>query len=161
MELKVFCAGGTIDKIYYDALSDYQIGDPQVAAIMQESNVQFEYAIESVLKKDSLEMNDEDRQAILDQVRAEPCRNILITHGTDTMVKTAQVLEQVTDKTIVLVGSMQPARFKDSDATFNIGFAVAAARLLPVGVYIAMNGNVLPANEATKNRAAGVFELQG
>lgn len=161
MELKVFCAGGTIDKIYYDALSDYQIGDPQVDAIMQESNVQFEYAIESVLKKDSLEMNDEDRQAILDRVRAEPCRNILITHGTDTMAKTAQVLEQVTDKTIVLVGSMQPARFKDSDATFNIGFAVAAARLLPAGIYIAMNGNVLPGNEATKNRTAGVFELQG
>lgn len=158
VDLKVFCAGGTIDKVYYDALSDYQIGEPQVEWILQQSGVSFDYEIESVIKKDSLEMDDADRALMKEKVGADACKHILITHGTDTMVNTAQALQEIKDKTIVLVGAMQPARFRDSDAIFNVGFAAAAARLLPAGIYVAMNGNVFDADEVRKNRAAGKFE---
>ena len=158
MDLKIFCTGGTFDKIYYDALSDYQIGEPQIQWILQQANVSFSYNIESILKKDSLEIDDEDRQHIVSKVSCEPCKNILVTHGTDTMAATAQALQSVGDKTIVLVGAMQPARFRDSDAIFNVGFASAAAILQPPGIYIAMNGNLFPADQVQKNRAAGVFE---
>lgn len=159
-ELKIFCAGGTIDKVYYDALSDYQIGDPQVEWILAQSGVNFSYEIESVIKKDSLEMDDQDRALMAKKVASDPCNKILITHGTDTMVDTAQVIQEagIRDKTIVFVGAMQPARFRDSDALFNVGFAIAALQTLGEGVYIAMSGHVFPADEVRKNRDAGVFE---
>ncbi len=158
MKLKILCTGGTFDKVYYDALSDYQIGDPQVEWILKQANVNFDYEIESILKKDSLEISDADRTDIVASVESEKCKHIVITHGTDTMVETAQALKEIVDKTIVLVGAMQPARFKDSDAIFNTGFAVAAACVLPPSVYIAMNGQLFSADEVKKNRDKGRFE---
>lgn len=159
-DLKIYCAGGTIDKVYYDALSDYQIGDPQVEWILAQSGVDFSYAIESVVKKDSLEMDDQDRAIMAEKVSHDPCKKILITHGTDTMIDTAQTLQKagIPGKTIVFVGAMQPARFRDSDAMFNIGFAVAALQTLNEGVYIAMSGQVFSADQVRKNRDAGKFE---
>lgn len=159
-DLKIFCAGGTIDKIYYDALSDYQIGDPQIEWILAQSGVNFSYEIESVIRKDSLEMDDQDRALMAKKISQDPCTKILITHGTDTMVDTAQAIQDagICDKTIVFVGAMQPARFRDSDAMFNVGFAIAALQTLSEGVYIAMSGHVFPADEVRKNRDAGVFE---
>ena len=158
MDVKIICTGGTIDKVYYDALSDYQIGDPQVEWILQQSRIDLSYEIQSVLKKDSLEITDADRAEIVKHVAGEPCNKILITHGTDTMVDTAQALKSIQDKTIVLVGAMQPARFRDTDAIFNIGFALAAVKLLSPGIYIAMSGHVFDADEVRKNRDAGKFE---
>ena len=160
MKLKILCTGGTFDKVYYDALSDYQIGDPQVEWILKQANTSIDYQIESIVKKDSLDLTDDDRQHILEKVQAESCTHIVITHGTDTMVDTAQALNDVTDKTVVLVGAMQPARFKDTDAIFNTGFAVAAATLLSPGIYIAMNGQIFSADEVRKNRNAGRFEAK-
>ena len=160
MDLKIFCTGGTFDKIYFDALSDYQIGEPQIEWIMTQANVDFDYAIESILKKDSLEISEQDRAEIVTAVTADNCERIIIIHGTDTMPETATALQGLTDKTIVLVGAMQPARFRDSDALFNSGFAVAAARLLQVGVYIAMNGQIFNADQVQKNREAGLFEAK-
>jgi L-asparaginase len=160
MKLKILCTGGTFDKVYYDALSDYQIGEPQVEWILNQANTTIDYKIESILKKDSLDITDADRQHILEKVRGETSEHIVITHGTDTMVETAQALNEVTGKTIVLVGAMQPARFKDSDAIFNTGFAVAAATLLSPGIYIAMNGQIFSADEVRKNRDAGRFEAK-
>ena len=158
MDLKILCTGGTFDKVYYDALSDYQIGEPQVEWILKQADVNFSYEIESILKKDSLEITNQDREHIVEKVKAESCNKIVITHGTDTMVDTAQALKGVTDKTVVLVGAMQPARFKDSDATYNIGFATSAASILPPGIYIAMNGQLFDADEVKKNRDEGRFE---
>tara|TARA_R110002074_G_scaffold370964_2_gene545958 strand:+ start:184 stop:666 length:483 start_codon:yes stop_codon:yes gene_type:complete len=158
MDLKIFCTGGTFDKVYYDALSDYQIGEPQVEWILKQAGVNFSYEIESILKKDSLEITDEDREHIVAKVKAESCNKIVITHGTDTMVETAQALKAVGDKTVVLVGAMLPARFKDSDATYNVGFATSAASVLSAGIYIAMNGQLFNADEVKKNRDAGRFE---
>ena len=160
MDIKIFCTGGTFDKIYFDALSDYQIGEPQIEWIMTQANVDFDYAIESILKKDSLEISEQDRAEIVTAVTADDCERIIITHGTDTMPETATALQGITDKTIVLVGAMQPARFRDSDALFNSGFAVAAARLLPHGVYVAMNGQIFNADQVQKNREAGLFETK-
>ena len=127
---------------------------------MKQANVDFDYTIESILKKDSLEISDEDRALIIAAVSADDCQRIIITHGTDTMPQTARALQSVTDKTIVLLGAMQPARFRDSDALFNSGFAVAAAKLLPAGVYVAMNGQVFNADQVQKNREAGIFEAK-
>ena len=158
VDIKILCTGGTFDKIYYDALSDYQIGEPQVGWILEQAGVNFSYEIESILKKDSLDITDQDREHIVAKVKAQSCNKIVITHGTDTMVKTAQTLKTVTDKTIVLVGAMQPARFRDSDALYNVGFATSAVSILPSGIYIAMNGQLFDADEVKKNRDAGRFE---
>ena len=110
------------------------------------------------MKKDSLDITDEDRASIVANVRGQTCQRIVMTHGTDTMVDTAQALKEFSDKTIVLVGAMQPARFRDSDAIYNIGFATAAASILGPGIYIAMNGQLFAADEVKKNRDAGRFE---
>ncbi len=157
-QVKIFCTGGTIDKVYFDALSDYQIGNPVVENILNEGLAKFSFAVDSILKKDSLEITDEDREQIFQHVAAESCENILITHGTDTMINTAQRLEEIKDKTIVLTGAMQPARFRNTDAIFNIGYAIAAAQHLPHGVYLAMNGQIFTPDSVQKNRAAAQFE---
>ena len=156
--LKVFCVGGTIDKVYFDAISAYQVGEPQVVAIFEGANVCFSYEIVPLMRKDSLEMTDDDRASLRDAVAQDPSDKILITHGTDTMVLTAEALADIPGKTIVLTGAMAPARFRDSDATFNIGFAVGALAALQSGTYVAMNGKVFPAGHVRKNREAGRFE---
>jgi L-asparaginase len=158
MDIKVFCTGGTFDKLYYDALSEYSIGEPQITSILEQANVTFTYEVESILKKDSLDITHEDREHIAAKVAGEECSHILIVHGTDTMTETARALWNITEKTIVLVGAMRPALFRDSDATFNSGFALAAVRLLPPGIYIAMNGQVFTADSVQKNRQQGRFE---
>jgi len=158
MQIKILTTGGTIDKVYYDALSDYRIGEPAVTELLAHAGVSCEYSIESLLRKDSLEMDAHDRTMIRDHIAADACRHIVITHGTDTMIETARVLQTLNDRTIVLTGAMQPARFRDSDAAFNLGGAVALAQTLPAGVYIFMNGRVFKPEQTIKNRAAGQFQ---
>lgn len=158
MFLKIFTTGGTIDKVYFDALSEFQIGEPTVGGILSDAGVSFDYAIESLMKKDSLEITDADRELIRTKVMASDARHILITHGTDTMAQTASVLSDLADKTIVLTGAMQPARFRDTDAIFNIGCAIGALQSQPAGVYLAMNGQVFEAGKVQKNRDAQRFE---
>lgn len=156
-KLHIFTTGGTIDKVYFDALSEFQVGTTALDAILKEANVAVDYDITSLMKKDSLELTDLDRTAIHAAVSASPASAILITHGTDTMADTARRLSDIEGKTIVLTGAMQPARLRSTDAIFNVGFAVAAARIQAAGVYIAMNGNLFPAATVRKDRAAGRF----
>ncbi len=157
--VKVFTTGGTIDKVYFDARSEYEVGEPQIVGILAEAGCAAPVRIETVFRKDSLDLTDEDRAALAARVAADPAERVLITHGTDTMVLTARRLQQAAaGKTIVLVGSLSPARFKASDAAFNIGYAMAAAQLLPPGVYIAMNGRIFDPAHVAKNRAANRFE---
>ena len=156
--IQIFTAGGTIDKVYFDANSKFEIGDSLLPELLAESNIHEGYAIRELMRKDSLELTDADRQTILAAVKASASQRILITHGTDTMAQTAEVLKSVADRTIVLTGAMQPARMRRSDATFNIGFAWAAVSLLPAGVYIAMNGEVFEAGSVRKNLEAQRFE---
>ncbi len=158
MKIRVIATGGTIDKVYFDAASTYDVGEPQVGPLFQEANVTFDYVVESVLQKDSLAMTDEDRKLIRERVQAAPETHLLITHGTDTMTQTAEWLSGIGDKVIVFTGSMLPARFRTSDALFNLGCAVGALQVLPPGVYIAMNGQIAPASSLRKNRALSRFE---
>lgn len=160
MKLRVLTTGGTIDKVYFDAASSYDVGDPQVDPLFKESNVTFEYVVEPVLRKDSLVMTDADRALIRERVVAAPEKLVLITHGTDTMVRTAEALEGIAEKVIVLTGSMLPARFRTSDAIFNLGCAVGAVQVLSPGIYIAMNGRISRADSVRKNRALSRFEAK-
>ncbi len=157
-DILIFTTGGTIDKVYFDAKSDFQVGEPQIAEILKTVNIAATYRVETLFRKDSLDLTDDDRAYIAERVRQTPCQNILITHGTDTMVDTAQSLQDAVDKTIVLVGSLTPARFKHTDAEFNIGFAIAAVQALRPGVYLAMNGRIFDPQKVRKNREMNRFE---
>ncbi len=158
MNVKIFTTGGTIDKIYFDAKNDYQIGEPEIDSLLTEANVTFDYTVKSLLRKDSLEMNEADRKLVHDAVAMESCSRILITHGTDTMIETAKSLLGIPDKIIVLTGSMQPARLRVSDAFFNVGCAVTAVQLLPAGVYVVMNGQIFDPRTSRKNVEKNCFE---
>ncbi|KRW81095.1 asparaginase domain-containing protein [Marinobacter sp. P4B1] len=158
MTIQILTTGGTIDKVYFDAISKFEIGDSLLPELLAESNIHEGYAIRELMRKDSLELTDDDRDGILEAVKQTEHSRIIITHGTDTMAQTAQVLKTLPDRTIVLTGAMQPARMRRTDAIFNIGFAWAAARLLPPGVYIAMNGEVFEAGAVRKNLEAQKFE---
>jgi L-asparaginase len=158
VKLKIFTAGGTIDKVYFDRKGQYEVGDPQAGSVLDRANVTIDFEIESILRQDSLNMTDKDRQLIFKAVASCPERNIVITHGTDTMIDTAALLHGITGKTIVMTGSMYPARFHESDAVFNLGCAVIAAQTLPPGVYIAMNGRIFDPLRARKNVALNRFE---
>lgn len=158
MFIQIFSTGGTLDKVYFDALSEYQIGEPIAAELLEQGRVGFGYAVESLIKKDSLELDDMDRALIHDKIKACPHERILITHGTDTMTVTAAGLADIDGKVIVLTGAMQPARFRDSDALFNLGLAIGALNTCQPGVYIAMSGRVFPADGVRKNLLAGRFE---
>lgn len=157
-QVQIFSCGGTIDKVYFDAKSEYEIGNPTISDIFRQANVGFEFSIEPVMRKDSLDMTDDDRKLIREKVSACDASLILVTHGTDTMPVTASALGGIEGKTIVLTGSMTPALFAVTDAEFNIGCAVGALLSKPPGVYIAMNGIVFAGDKVRKNREAGRFE---
>ena len=156
--ITILTAGGTIDKVYFDANSDFEIGDSLLPELLSEANIHDGYSLRELVRKDSLELSDDDRNLVVEAVNQTGSERILITHGTDTMTLTADALKGVTGKTIVLFGAMQPARMRRSDAVFNLGFAWAAVSLLPEGVYIAMNGEVFEAGAVRKNLQAKRFE---
>ena len=156
--LTIVTTGGTIDKIYFDDKSTFQIGAPQIGDILTSLGVAFTFDVIPLLRKDSLHIADSDRELIRRTIEAQPHRQVLVTHGTDTMVETAQVLQAIPGKVIVLTGALNPARFQGSDAVFNIGCAVGALQTLPDGVYIAMNGRVWDPGRVRKNRDANRFE---
>jgi L-asparaginase len=156
----VLTTGGTIDKQYFDAKSCYQITDSVITQLLTVARVTHPYVIEEVLRKDSLDLTDEDRIRIVTRVRQAPFSRIVITHGTDTMTLTARALAEFTDRTIVLTGAMSPARFTDSDAAFNLGMAFATAQMAPAGIYIAINGSVSLADRVMKDYERGGFVLK-
>jgi len=158
MRVLVLTTGGTIDKVYFDATSEYEVGEPTVPHVFREAGVTLDWRLEPLLRKDSLEMEDADRLAIRGACEAAEESRILVTHGTDTMSLTAEALTGVPGKTIVLTGALAPARFRVTDAIFNLGLALGAVQSLPEGVYLAMNGTVFEAGRVRKNREAGRFE---
>ena len=157
-KLLIITTGGTIDKIYFDDKSDYQVGEPQISQILHAMHVAFDFEVTALMRKDSLHIGDRERALIRATVEASDVDHILITHGTDSMKETAETLEGIDGKTIVLTGALNPARFKDSDAVFNIGCAIGAVQALEPGVYIAMNGKVWIPGEVRKNVRANRFE---
>lgn len=149
--IHIFCVGGTIDKIYFDAKSKYEVGAPAIGKMLAELPVHFDYTVTALMAKDSLDMSDTDRQHIAEAVEQSPHTKIIITHGTDTMPNTARALRHVADKTVVLTGALAPAIFRDSDAMFNVGCALACVQTAEPGVYIAMNGQVFDGNNVRKD----------
>lgn len=156
--LSIITTGGTIDKVYFDDKSTYEIGEPQIGKILEALGVAFTFDVLPALRKDSLHLDNADRDLLKRLIEAQPHRHVLVTHGTDTMVETAAVLADIKDKVIVMTGALNPARFQGSDAVFNIGCAVGAVQSLPDGVYIAMNGRIWNPAHVRKNRAANRFE---
>lgn len=159
MKVNVLTTGGTIDKIYFDALSDYKIGEPVIGELLTRIGVGFEFEVQSLMRKDSLELTDSDRQSITDAVESADSDHVLVTHGTDTMVATGQsILQRVPYKRVILTGALQPAAFRETDAVFNIGCALGALQSVNCGVYIAMNGQIFDVQHVRKNRAENRFE---
>ena len=156
--LKIITTGGTIDKLYFDDLSDYQIGKPIIGELLNTYHVGFDFEVVPLMKKDSIYLTDEDRALIRQVIEKSDEQHFLITHGTDTMVDTARFLSGIKDKTIVLTGALTPARFNATDAIFNIGCAVAAVQTQPAGVWVIMNGLVWDPEHVRKNRKANRFE---
>jgi L-asparaginase len=159
--LLIVTTGGTIDKVYFDDKSDYQVGEPQIGRILEELGVAFRFRVIPLIRKDSLHIGAADRELLRATIAAQDEDKVLITHGTDTMVETAKVLATIPGKTIVLTGALNPARFRGSDAEFNIGTAVGAVQSLPPGVYIAMNGRIWDPSKVRKNVDANRFEAAG
>ena len=157
-DLLIVTTGGTIDKVYFDAKSDYQVGDPQIGKILDDLGVAFRFHVIPLLRKDSLFIDGGDRALMRATIAAQSERCVLVTHGTDSMVETAKVLAGIPGKTIVLTGALNPARFEGSDAQFNIGCAVGAVQSLPEGAYIAMNGRIWSPDKVRKNVDANRFE---
>ena len=159
MTIKLLLTGGTIDKHYNESNGELHFVDSYISEILKLGRNHSEINIQQIMFKDSLEMDDNDRQIILKTCQQAPENKILITHGTDTMVETARVLaEPKLNKTVVLLGAMVPYVFKHTDATFNLGFALAAVQTLPHGVYITMNGQIFEWDSVRKNKELGVFE---
>jgi L-asparaginase len=153
----VLTTGGTIDKTYFDALSKYQVGESVVQRLLEIGRVTYPFRIIEVLRKDSLDLTAEDRETLRAKVAELPATRVVITHGSDTMTETARVMASIRDKTIVFTGSLSPARFSESDATFNLGMAFAIVQVAAPGVYIAMSGQVFRADKVRKDHDAGRF----
>lgn len=158
MFIRFVTTGGTIDKIYFDALSQFEVGESQVQHILAEGLVDFDFDVVPLMHKDSLEIDDADRRKLRDYIEKDDGSRYVVTHGTDSMPATAQVLSGLEGKTIVLTGALSPARFKTTDAVFNVGMAVAAVQVASPGVYIAMSGQLFEAGSVRKNRAENRFE---
>ena len=156
--IAIFTAGGTIDKVYFDAKGGYEVGASIVEQILIKGRVTDAISVVELLRKDSLEMSHADRAIIRDAIQSSVADHVIVTHGTDTMVDTAGVLKDIRLKTIVLTGALQPARLADSDAPFNLGMAIAAVQILLPGVYLVANGGVFAADRVRKNRDLNCFE---
>ena len=159
MTIKIYTTGGTIDKIYFDQKSEYHVGDPQVQGVLERANVVVDFEVAELFRKDSLDIEEADRQVIRKAVEKDPSSQVIITHGTDTMVTTAKALLGIPGKTIVLTGSMFPAQYRDSDSVFNLGCALIGVQTLPPGVYIAINGRIFDPEKAVKNVECNRFEV--
>jgi len=158
--IEVLTTGGTIDKIYFDAKSRFQIGESPIAELLREANLTIDVQVREVMRKDSLEMDDADRALICQAVTESAATQVVITHGTDTMVATGRALAGIPGKTVVLTGAMQPARFRATDALYNVAAALTAVQTLPPGVYIAMNGQIFDPQITRKNVARNCFERE-
>jgi L-asparaginase len=159
MAIRIFITGGTFDKEYNELNGQLYFKDTHMSDLLEMGRCKADVEIRTLMMVDSLEMTDEDRDLIVHQCNNCEEDKIIITHGTDTMADTANILaQQVTNKTVVLTGAMIPIKFGSSDGLFNLGSAMAFVQTLPAGVYVAMNGRYFHANNVRKNRQTGVFE---
>ena len=162
MTVRVFVTGGTFDKEYDELTGRLYFRNTHVDEMLRRGRCGLDVDVETLMMVDSLEMTAEQRALIVRACRECTEAQIVITHGTDTMVETAHAIaDDVADKTIVLTGAMVPYAFGSSDGLFNLGSALSFVQSLPPGVYIAMNGRSFRWDDVRKNRDAGVFEHLG
>ena len=159
-KITILVTGGTFDKEYNEISGKLYFNESNIKEMLELGRCKIPVSIKNLMLKDSLDMLDIDRKLILDACIQTKIKKIVITHGTDTMTKTAKLLAQnIKNKTIVFTGAMIPYKFGASDGLFNLGSALTAAQTLESGVYIAINGNIFKWDEVTKNRNKGIFEL--
>ena len=159
MTVRILVTGGTFDREYDEITGELYFKDTHMREILELGRSKLEVKIQTLMLIDSLDMTDEDRATILDNCKRVNEDQIVITHGTDTMTQTANVLAEAgLDKTIVLTGAMIHYKFCSSDGLFNCGGALAFAQALPSGVYIAMNGRCFDWDKVEKNKKTGTFE---
>jgi L-asparaginase len=159
MTIRVFITGGTFDKDYDEIRGELHFGESHLPDLLEQGRARLDITFRTLMMVDSLDLTDQDRELIVRSCERTDEQRIVITHGTDTMVKTAEALAgRGLDKTIVLTGAMIPIAFGSSDGLFNLGSALSFAQALSEGVYIAMNGRCLDWDNARKNRDTGVFE---
>ncbi len=157
--VRIIVTGGTFDKHYDEIKGELTFTETHVPEVLRRARVSIPVEVELNQLIDSLFMQDENRRSVLELCARAPESRIIITHGTDTMTQTAELLGGAgIDKTIVITGAMIPYKILDSDALFNFGTAFAAVQLLPSGVYISMNGRIFSWNDVRKNKSKGVFE---
>jgi L-asparaginase len=159
LRIKFLTTGGSIDKTYSPSSSTFEIENSAVKEFLGDGMVKFDFSFLPICKKDSLDMTDEDRSKIRAAVEKCTERNIIITHGTDTIVETGKYLGEQVDKVVVLTGAFKPIRLRRTDAVLNLGMAIAAVQILQPGVYIAINGMVSPVAGARKDKARQVFSF--
>lgn len=159
MTIRIFVTGGTFDKTYDMIRGQLYFEDTQLPEMLKLGRNSVKVRIRTLMMIDSLEMTEEDREVIVRNCKSAEEDRILITHGTDTMVKTARLLaDEVPDKTIVVTGAMIPYRFGSSDGFFNLGSALAFVQTLGRGTYVVMNGRYFEAYNVRKNTKTGIFE---
>ncbi|WP_109829560.1 asparaginase domain-containing protein [Reichenbachiella versicolor] len=160
MSIKVIETGGTIAKEYNPIQGTLDFSSSRLKEMLERCRVTKEYVLDSTKHVDSLDMTEEDRNEIANKCKTCSESQILISHGTDTIVQTANVIANLRlDKTIVLFGAMIPYKVVNSDALFNLGFALSCVQTLPASVYIAMNGEIFHHHQVKKNTEKGIFEL--
>ncbi|HIM57879.1 MAG TPA: asparaginase [Gammaproteobacteria bacterium] len=158
MTIKLLITGGTIDKIYNELNGELGFNQSHLKHMLERGRVGLDISLERLFLRDSLDMNDEDRDLILSKCLECNEDNILVTHGTDTLVETAKLLgNKIKNKTIVLFGSMIPYSVNNSDALFNLGVALSAVQLKKSGVYVVMNGRVFDFDRVKKDKNLGLF----
>lgn len=159
--IRILSTGGTFDKEYDEINGRLYFRHSHVAEMLSLGRCRLRVELSTLMMIDSLDMTDEDRELIVQECRDVAEQHIVVTHGTDTMAKTAKAIDaaQIPGKTIVLTGAMVPYKFGSSDGLFNLGSALAFAQALPPGVYVVMNGRCFPATRVQKNRETGIFEL--
>ncbi len=160
MKITFIQTGGTIDKDYPHTTKGwaFEFGEPATNRILEKLDPSFEYNVITSCQKDSLEITDNDRQKLTDIINHQTGSKFIVTHGTDTMIETAEFLsKQIKNKLIVITGAMRPERFRNSDAETNIGCAIATANLMENGIFIAMHGIVKDYNEIERNLETGKF----
>jgi len=159
MTIKIIVTGGTFDKEYNEITGKLFFKDTHLFEMLTLGRCRMPYKVKTLMMIDSLFMTNKDRLSILKECLKSKEKNIVITHGTDTMAETAKILgKKIKDKTIVLTGAMVPYKFGSSDGMFNLGSAISFSQILPPGVYIAMNGKYFNWYNVRKNKNKGEFE---
>lgn len=159
MAIRILITGGTFDKAYNEITGELFFKETHMQEMLKLGRCRMEVEIRTLMMIDSLDMTDEDRALISEQCIRSEEKQIIITHGTDTMADTARFLAaRVHDKTVVLTGAMIPYKFGSSDGLFNLGSAMAFVQTLDPGVYVAMNGKYFNWDNVRKNRETGRFE---